>query len=133
VPVIDPPAGSSGLPVRGIRLTDDLPDELIALIRVEAVRQDDQDFSIIDATGHAKIPHPVFEVRVKNRSTIRAYMNNQTGVPVSVESGPLPLTYFGNAAAGRKPTDNLVTVTRNETGYPRWCRRSSSDNLIFHY
>jgi hypothetical protein len=108
VPAIVPPAGLSGAPARGILLTDETPDTVFALIRLAAVRADADEFSIIDGGGHAKVPHPVFHVRFKNRSTIRRYVNKTTRAVISTEAVPLPLTRFGNAGTGQKPSDGFV-------------------------
>ncbi len=108
VPAIVPPAGLSAAPARGILLNDDTPDTVFVLIRVAAVRADADEFSIIDGGGHAKVPHPVFHVRFKNRSTIRRYVNKTTRAVISTEAVPLPLTRFGNAGTGQKPSEGFV-------------------------
>jgi hypothetical protein len=109
VPVIVPPAGLAGVPQRGIALTDDIPDNVFALIRLSAIRPDDDDFSFIGSDGHAKVTNnPVFQIRFKNRSTIWEYKN--TG---AVEPAPLPLTYYGNAGAKQKPAQGLVKAVKS--------------------
>ncbi|MFO0795337.1 MAG: hypothetical protein U0586_14900 [Candidatus Brocadiaceae bacterium] len=60
VPAIVSPAGLSGKPSRGIMLSDDIPDNIFALIRLSAVRASNKDFSFVDGNGHAKAPNPVF-------------------------------------------------------------------------
>src|SRR5262245_29204304 len=88
VPVIIPPPGLIGAPARGVKLSRDIADNVFVLIRLSAVRVDDSDFNFIDLDGHAKTPHPVFQVRFKNRSTIRQYFNKNTGSVTSTESHP---------------------------------------------
>ena len=113
VPIIQPPPGLTGAPPRGILLTDDIPDDIFALIRLVPIRADDDQFSLIDAAGHARIPHPTFHVRFKNRSTIWRYLNKNTGVVTSTENAPLPLTHFGNAGTKQKPSEGLVHVEKS--------------------
>ena len=108
LPPIVLPAGLTGAPAKGIQLTDDVPDNIYALIRVSALRPDDGDFSIIDAEGHAKVAAPVFELRLKSRSTTWRYFDKSTGALISTESNPLPLTYYGNAGSKQKPSEGVV-------------------------
>jgi hypothetical protein len=113
VPVIVPPSGLAGAPARGVLLTDDIADNVFALLRLSAVRADDGDFSFIDGSGHAKATHPVFQTRFKNRSTFWQYLSKVTGEVNSTESKPLPLTYFGNAGAKQKPSEGLVKAVKS--------------------
>lgn len=108
VPIIEPPTGLIGAPARGILLTDDIPDTVFALIRVVPVRADADEFSFIDADGHAKVHHPVFQIRLKNRSTTWRYVNKTTHAVISAEATPLPLTWFGNAGTKQKPSEGFV-------------------------
>jgi hypothetical protein len=108
VPVIVPPAGLVGAPARGILLSDGIPDDVFALIRLVPTRADNGDFSFIDVGGHPKITHPVFQVRFKNRSTIWRYLNKGTRAVISTEATPLPFTSFGNAGTKQKPSEGLV-------------------------
>lgn len=103
-PVIIPPSGLVGAPARGIMLTEDVTDQVFALIRISAIRADDQDFSCIDSSGHAKTASPVFQVRFKNRSTFWQYHDKRNGALTAAEPNPLPLTYFGNAGTKQKPS-----------------------------
>ncbi len=112
-PAIVPPAGLSGVPARGVRLSPDVTDDVFALISLTAVRAGDAAFSLVDAAGVAKDAAPVFQVRFKNRSTIRNYLNKRTGAVESSEANPLPLTYFGNAGSKQKPSDGLVKAEKN--------------------
>jgi hypothetical protein len=117
VPVIVPPPGMTGAPARGIRLDEDgLPDDILALIRLTAERPTDQDFSYIDQTGHPKAAHPVYQVRLKNRSTIWKYIRKATGAIDTQTSAPLPLTFFGNAGTRQKPSEGFVKpqITANK-------------------
>lgn len=108
-----PPAGLVGAPARGIMLTDEIPDNVFALIRLSAVRADDDDFSFIGVGGHAKTTNPVFEIRFKNRSTIWKYINKSTGALISTEPAPLPLTHYGNASTKQKPSGGLVKAVKS--------------------
>jgi|SRR5215472_4667495 len=103
-PVIVPPAGLVGAPARGITLSADVSDDVFALISLTAVRGDNDAFSFVDGGGAPKALAPVYHVRFKNRSTVWAYMNKTTGAVDSVNAGPLPLTYFGNAGTKQKPS-----------------------------
>jgi hypothetical protein len=113
VPILQTPPGLTGAPPRGILLTDDIPDDVFALIRLAPIRADDDQFSLIDAAGHARLPHPTFHVRFKNRSTVWRYMNKNTGVVTSTEPAPLPLTHFGNAGTKQKPSEGLVNTEKS--------------------
>lgn len=119
IPTIVPPPGLAGAPERGIQLTDDIPDDVFALIRLSPVRADDDDFSFIDDNGIAKAPHPVFQVRFKNRSTLRRYFDKNTGAVKSTEPNPLPLTYFGNAGSKQKPSAGFVKAEKSGTKITR--------------
>lgn len=119
VPDIIPPAGLMGAPDRGIRLSDEYPDQIFMLIRLYPRRSDDEDFSFSDADGAAKTPHPVFQIRFKNRSTFRHYLNQQTRETVSVENQTLPLTHFGNAGSGHKPPIDLIKTERSGASITR--------------
>lgn len=112
-PAIVPPAGLVGAPARGILLTDDLPESVFALVRVIPVRADADEFSFIDAGGHAKTPHPVFHVRFKNRLTTWRYMNKSTRAMISEEATPFPLTWFGNAGTKQKPSGGSVKAEKS--------------------
>lgn len=112
VPAITPPAGLAGVPLRGVRLSNDVADDVFVLLRLTAVRPDDGAFSFVDATGKAKTTHPVYQVRFKNRSTFWKYLNKTTGAVNSIEANPLPLTYFGNAGQKQKPSEILVKAEK---------------------
>ena len=114
VPAIVPPTGLVGVPARGVMLSDDIPDNVFALIRLSA-QANDSDFSFIDSSGHAKTTHPIFQIRFKNRSTIWQYFNKSTGAVDSTELNPFPLTLFGNAGTKRKPSDGLVKAVKSGT------------------
>jgi hypothetical protein len=112
-PIIVPPSGVTGAPTRGVQLSDDVTDNVFALITLTAVRAGNAAFSFVDGAGAAKTPSPVYQVRFKNRSTLWIYLNKQTGVVTSTEAAPLPLTYFGNAGAKQKPSRGLVKALEN--------------------
>lgn len=103
IPALMAPAGMSGLPSKGIELGDDIPDRVFALIQLDALNPLDDKFSLLD-NGQVKQNAPVFEIRLKNRSTVWRYIEQNTGVTEFEESAPLPLTFFGNAGSKRKPT-----------------------------
>jgi hypothetical protein len=113
VPDIVPPPGLTGAPARGVLLSEGIPDNVFALIRLVPTRPDIGDFSFIDAGGHAKVPHPVYHVRFKNRSTTWRYVNKTTRAVISTEAAPLPLTRFGNAGAGQKPSEGFVKAEKS--------------------
>ena len=108
VPAIVPPAGVVGAPARGVQLSDEMPDDIFALITLTAVRAGDDDFSFVDGSGAPKTPATVYEVRLKNRSTWWTYLDKQTGAPGAPEAQPLPLTFFGNAGTRQKPSRGIV-------------------------
>ena len=110
IPVIVPPEGLAGVPARGLLLSDDIPDNIFAFIRLTATREEDEDFSLVDENGQAKENYPVFHIRFKNRSTYWQYHNKKTGEVISdeAETEPFPLTYFGNAGTGQKPSKELL-------------------------
>lgn len=108
VPDIVPPPGLDGTPARGVLLSDGIPDNVFALIRLVPTRADADEFSFTDGNGHPKVPHPVFHVRFKNRSTMWRYLNKTTRAVISAEPTPLPLTWFGNAGTKQKPSEGVV-------------------------
>lgn len=100
--IVAPPGLAGSPPARGLLLTDEMPDDIYALVRIAAEHPGDPDFSCT-AGGRAKAEPPRFQIRCKNRSTYRRYRHQDTGQELSVESNPLPLTYRGNTGSGRKP------------------------------
>ena len=97
-----------GAPARGVRLSDDVSNDLFALIRLSAVRGDNDAFSFVDGAGAPKAQPPVYQVRFKNRSTIWTYLDKNTGTLNSASPNPLPLTFFGNAGTMQKPSRGHV-------------------------
>lgn len=114
VPVLVPPASLAGVPSRGIMLTDDLPDNLFAIIRLSAVRNNDSDFSFIDNNGYAKSAPPVFQIHYKNRSTFWHYINKNSPSSPDIEPKSLPLTFFGNAGKRQKPSEGVVKAEMSD-------------------
>jgi hypothetical protein len=105
---IAPPTGLEGSPpLRGILLSDGMPDQVFALIRIAAVRPGNVDFSCTELGLPKAIP-PVFQIRFKNRSSTWKYFNKTTKIPTTTEANPLPLTYFGNAGTKLKPNAGFV-------------------------
>ena len=116
VPVISPPAGLVGAPERGVQLSSKIPDHTFMLARLSAVRANDTDFSLVDSNGRVKIPTPVFQIRLKNRSTFWQYHHQQTGKPISGPSPvPSPLTFFGNAGTKQKAMPSLIKTEKDST------------------
>jgi hypothetical protein len=112
-PAIVPPAGLSGVPARGVRLSEDVTDDVFALISLTAVRASDDTFSFVDGAGLAKDVSPVYQIHFKNRSTTWKYLNKRTGAVDSTEPNPLPLTYFGNAGSKQKPSEGFVKAEKS--------------------
>lgn len=114
VPGIEPPEGVTDAPAKGIQLDDDMPDDLFALIRLTAKRDDDNDFSFIDNDGKPLTKCPVFHLRFKNRHTWWKWIERNSSETLSSE--PLPLTFHGNAAGtnGKKPSSSMVKADLNE-------------------
>jgi hypothetical protein len=117
-PPLVPPAGLAGVPARGLRLTEGIPDDVFALIRIAAVRPGNADFNCT-AGGKARTDYPVFQVRFKSRSTTRHYFSRVTGAPTTTDPGPVPLTYFGNAGHKLKPAPEAIKLTFDPGGASR--------------
>lgn len=95
-PALTPPEGLTGFPqegLSGVQLSDQIPDNVYALVQIAAERPDDSDFSCV-ANDQIKAVPPVFQIHIKNRSTFWAYIDKQTGALLSTEPNPLPLTFF---------------------------------------
>ena len=113
LPLLTPPEDiEEELPARGIMLTEDIPDNVFALIRCFAVNPLDDDFSFIDNEGKVKSTHPVYHIRVKSRSTWWKYIDRDNSATLS--DNPLPLTYFGNAGTKQKPSAGVMKVVKND-------------------
>lgn len=115
IPVLNLPVRIMEKPFHGIELTEDIPENLFALLRLHAIRPRNSAFSLTDNKGRAKSNPPVFEVRFKNRSTIRHYIDKRTGSLDSEETAPLPLTFYGNAGNKRKPSETSLKVITDKT------------------
>lgn len=107
LPTIVPPAGLTGVPGKGIKLENEIPDNVFGLISIAAKNPVDGDFSCTTA-GLPKPICPVFQIRLKNRSAIWKYFGKSTGLPLTESSTPLPLTHFGNPSIKAKPSDLLT-------------------------
>ncbi|MVM33502.1 hypothetical protein GO755_25925 [Spirosoma sp. HMF4905] len=104
IPVIAPLPDLVDFPeagLRGVQLSDAIPDTVYALVRIAVERPDDADFSCVTDGATPGIPRglpkaipPVFQIHLKNRSTFRAYYDKLTGNLLSKEPTPLPLTWF---------------------------------------
>lgn len=92
-----------GTPFRGIELTSELPNDIFALIQIDAATTN-AGYQIID---HNKLPlsnYPKFEIHLKNRSTIWRYYEKSTGTYVAPWSAvPRPLTFNGNSSPAGTP------------------------------
>lgn len=107
-PPITPPAGLAGAPLRGITLTAELPDNIFAMIRIDAMPAA-ADFQLLSG-GMPKTKPPVFEIHFKNRSTFWRYFDqpsNQFQVDTSVAQ-PIPLTFFGQPGPFKPPPDTTI-------------------------
>lgn len=119
VPPISAPAGMVGTPEKGIRLSSDISDDVYAYLSLAAICPGDPDFSYVEADGTIKSVPPVYQVRIKNRSTYWKYISLKTGAE-DIEATPLPLTHFGNASGTKKkPSDSLVRADKNGTKIAR--------------
>ena len=118
LPIVPPP-GLPGVPPRGIRLTEEVGDDVFALLSLTAERPGNSEFSFIDGQGHSKAPHPIYQIRFKNRSTFWRYMDKRTGATNSTEANPLPLTYFGTVGSKPKPSEGLVKAEKIDTKITR--------------
>lgn len=110
-PILQAPAGLSGLPVRGIELIPDLPDDLYSLIRIRVKCPGNPTLNLTDDNG--VLQKPIFELHFKNRSTWRRYFPKTGGALTSEETSPLPLTRFGNAGSKLKPSAGIVKADRD--------------------
>ena len=115
IPAIVPPAGVTGAPARGVQLSDDITDDVFAVISLTAVRPDDGAFSFVDGAGAPKADPPVYQVRFKNRSTRWTYLDKTTYAPIAASPNPLPLTFFGNAGTKQKPSTDGVKASMTGT------------------
>ncbi len=119
------------MPKRGIRLTEDIPDNVFALIHLYTLNKSKNDFSFTDDIGHAKPTFPVYQIRFKNRMTywyyydkndLAHYSDKVDLKPFLPLQNPLPLTFFGNARDDtetdkkkplHKPSEGLVKAEKN--------------------
>lgn len=118
VPALTLPDGSS---FRGIELTDGLPDDIFAMIRIDASTAN-AGFEITDANNLPLQDHPVFEIHFKNRATFWRYYNKTTGSfdDEPWPATPLPLTFNGNPTPvtphRKKGTPASLTIKMDPTG-----------------
>jgi hypothetical protein len=110
-PAIVAPQGLAGVPGKGIRLNDQIPDNVYALIRISPENPINPEFSCITASKLVKDKSPVFQIRFRNRCTYWKYLDKISGSVKSESIKPLPLTAFGNAAeSSRKPGPSAIKV-----------------------
>lgn len=119
IPQITSPLGMAGVPDRGLELSEQIPDNLFALIRLSAFIGNNHPFNLIDAHQQARNPSPVFQIRFKNRATFWRYLDKQHQPAGTSPSTPLPLTYFGNAGTRQKPSEGLIEIEKNGTRISR--------------
>lgn len=119
-PLLTLPDGST---LRGIELTNELPDDIFALIRID-VMPADTDFQILSG-GIPKTPAPVFEIHFKNRSTFWRYVNppDQQYLPLTIYGNPGPSKPVtgGGTVKRKKATPSMLTIAPN--------RQLFSDNI----
>lgn len=109
-PIVAPP-GAVGVPLRGVELTADTPDGLVAVIRLRPrpAGDNDSDFDFTTADGGVPAERPVFEVHLRNRWTYWRY-RAADGSVTTPDAGPFPLTHLGNPHTGRKPPPGSLVV-----------------------
>lgn len=104
IPDIVPLPGMTGVPAKGIQLTDELPDDMVALVQIHATALV-PDFSLQD-NGQWRPSHRVFDIHFKNRATYWRFFSKSTQQykepPFSM---PRALTLYGNAMS----PENLVS------------------------
>ncbi|NDV09387.1 hypothetical protein GXW84_33820 [Rhodococcus sp. IEGM 248] len=114
VPAITAPPGSTGAPARGVELAPDTPPDVMMIIRLSPRPPDDK-LAFAEKDGAVRTPAPVFEVHLRNRSTLWRY--HQRDGSVATEPGdPLPLSYAGNAGTKQKPSVGALDVDRMGEG-----------------
>jgi len=78
-------------------------------------RPPDDKLAFAEKDGAVRTPAPVFEVHLRNRSTLWRY--HQRDGSVATEPGdPLPLSYAGNAGTKQKPSVGALDVDRMGEG-----------------
>lgn len=105
-------------------LLGDMPNDVFGLIRLAAIRPDNDEFSLVTAASLPKDNPPVFQVRFKNRSSQWQYYQGSTGKtapPIFVEPAPLPLTFFGNASTAKrtKPSSGSIDIRLDSSIPPK--------------
>ena len=119
IPAITPPAGIEGTPpAKGITLTDEIGPDTYALVRIATIRGDDSDFSCTSG-GIPKASPPVFQLRIKNRSSVWRYFDKNNPSTSTLETGPFPLTHYGNATVTQKPSSGTITVEKSGSSITR--------------
>lgn len=122
VPVIVPPAGSTGAPARGVELAADVPPTIEAIVRIVPRHDSDHLFSIVNPDGTVRTPPRTFELHVRNRWTTRRYRTRSGGAITSTDAQPTPLTFYGNAGTRRPPAPQSLDVERDTNNPPRITR-----------
>lgn len=96
IPDIIPLPGMVGAPSKGILLTDELPDDILALVQIHATPPHEA-FRLHDK-GQWRPSHRVFDVHFKNRATYwRFFSKKDQQYKEPPFSAPRALTFYGNA------------------------------------
>ena len=113
-PLLSLPDGSS---LRGIELTNELPEDIFLLFRIDASTTNTQ-FGITDAANLPLTSHPVFEIHFKNRSTSWRYVHptDQQFLPFTVYGNPAPnkVVAGGGTVQRKKATPAMLTIEANK-------------------
>ncbi|GEM_PF-467972 len=115
--------GVPGVPAKGILLTDELPDDILALVQIEAMPPR-AEFQLLTG-GQLRTPHPVFDLHFKNRAAYwRFFSKNNKKYDVLLFNPPRGLTAFGNAMISvnnaitnpKKPYPVAIEMDANPAG-----------------
>lgn len=113
----------SGEVLKGVELTEELPPDIEAVVRMKAARLMDGSntlFCFTGSDGRCKIPHPVYEIHYKNRSTCWQYIDRQNGEVTFTGPEPEPLTchyrFTKNPLLSRIRGGCAVSCIKNSSG-----------------
>jgi len=103
------------VPTPSLQITEEMGRAVFAVIRIAAVCPGKPDFTTTQA-GVAKLVPPMFQIRFKNRLSVWRYFNKTNPASPLHETGPFPLTHFGNASTEQKPSAvSMIKVDKNGT------------------
>ncbi|MFZ2403798.1 MAG: hypothetical protein WAW41_01585 [Methylobacter sp.] len=77
-----------------VPLSADIPEHIFTLVHLSAERASNCHFSCIDGNGHIKTPHPIFQIQLKNRSTIWQSINKKMRSLVFYRTQPASVNPF---------------------------------------